>query len=88
MPRILSPKAKGAIFAKQMNRLPSPKMTPQLGGNAAIRPPKLSPTGVNSGFGAQKFGIPGFGKTTKPSGIGGIPSMSVANRRSTSRFGA
>jgi hypothetical protein len=84
-----TPKVRGAIFAKTSG-LPGVKPPPPLGGNAAIRPPKLSipKPGANAGFGAQKFGMPGLGGVSKPSGIPGIPSISTANRRSTSRFGA
>jgi len=88
MARIVPSKPGGSMF-KEMNRASRPpKANPVLGGNAALRPPRINPPGINSGFGgSMKFGAPVGFKPSKPSGVGGIPSISTANRKSTTRSG-
>jgi hypothetical protein len=90
MARILPSKPGGSMFKEMKRASRPPKANPVLGGNAALRPPRINPPGINSGFGGpskNNFGAPVSFKPSKPSGVGGIPSLSTANRKSTSRFG-
>jgi len=81
----IRPSKPGGPGFRQMKMMTRPRADPVLGGNAALRPPRINPPGINSGFSnAAKVG--GF-KPSKPSNVPGIPKISTANKRSASRFG-